>query len=158
MVAARRLFSRDLLPSWLWPQRSGKPWHRIQDPKHRPRLSFQIVWWSIHSTVSLKGLTIPLILPSSPVQTYWSAYAQMCHRLGPVVAHPVLRVTDAHGTTSSLASSLGRITSRAEAGGRPSRFGRGSRRRLHSFAKGHAQKRLYNLSLIHISEPTSRTP
>ena len=49
----------------------------------------------------------------------------MCHRLGPVVAHPVFRVTDVYGTIWSqpdgaLASSLGRITSRAEAGGRPS--------------------------------------
>src|ERR1035441_7887650 len=95
MGAARWLFSRGPALSWLWVPRRVRGCRGIKDPKQFPRLSSQTVWWSIHSTVSLKGLTIPLMLPSPSVQTHWSAYAQMCHRLGPVVAHPVFRVTDA---------------------------------------------------------------
>src|ERR1019366_7326317 len=100
MVAARRLFSRGPALSWLWVPRRVRGCRGIKDPKQFPRLSSQTVWWSIHSTVLLKGLTIPL--PTSlSVKTYWSAYAHMCHRLGPVVPHRVFRVTDAHGTTWS---------------------------------------------------------
>src|ERR1035441_1108130 len=96
MVATRRLFSRGPALSWLWVPRRVRRCLGTKDPKQLQLISFQrTAFWSIHSTVSLKGLTIPLMLPSPSVQTYWSAYAQMCHRLGPVVAHPVFRVTDA---------------------------------------------------------------
>src|ERR1035438_8737682 len=50
MVAARRLFSRGPALSWLWVPRRVRGCRGIKDPKQFPRLSSQIVWWSIHST------------------------------------------------------------------------------------------------------------